>query len=124
MRSALPLSMLALGAALLSGTTPARPDGPAADCASLRRAYAAALAEAQACRPEAAEQCGAVRPGALDDPCHCQAPVNAAGAAELDRILARYRERACPAAAGLCNRRCVAPVARCLARPGAPARCG
>jgi len=124
MKRVLPLAMAVLGGALLSGASPARSAAPAADCAALRQAYAAALEAAQACQPEAKVQCQAIRSRAPDDPCHCQASVNEARASELDALLERYRERSCPSAAGPCNRRCLTPAARCLARPGAGARCG
>lgn len=120
----LPLSTAILGAALLSGTGPARSARPEADCESLRQRYDAALEAAQVCQPDAPEACQAVRPRAPDDPCRCQASVNEAGTAELDALLARWRDQACPAAPGLCNRRCTTPAARCLPRPAGPARCG
>jgi hypothetical protein len=137
MRSARPplLAALALSAALLGrpgraggAAAPARQALPAADapaiCAALGADYAAAVSAAQVCHAGEDATCGAARVRVLDDPCRCEVAVNPAGVARLDAVAARYRAAACAPPAGLCTRRCRAPVARCEAPAGEPARCG
>lgn len=110
----------ALAAAAASPRTHA---DEAASCPALVAQYAAAIDAARSCTPGDADACGAVRLRALDDPCRCEVAVSPAAVAAVDAVAARHRKAVCPAPAGLCTRRCRAPVPRCEAG-GSGGRCG